>query len=128
VIEVHPSFDVETATWFLDELEAVSLKELKALLPSGTKIKDYYPNGFRAAPWEKGIGLVKGRLPVSTLSPIWVKGAGRPKQPAKEPPNKGPSQPRPQRKLPSQMPPTNKSMWQGWNEIKPYLRVVQLAK
>jgi hypothetical protein len=43
---VHPAFDIETAMWFADELEAPTLRALKRLLPPRTKIKGYYPNGY----------------------------------------------------------------------------------
>lgn len=49
MVRVHPSFDMITATWFTDDgFEAPCLAELKGLLPPGTKIVGYYPNGYEA--------------------------------------------------------------------------------
>jgi hypothetical protein len=46
LINVHPAFDAKTQTWFWNEFEAPSLRELKRLLGNGVKIKDYYPMGL----------------------------------------------------------------------------------
>ena len=47
--KVHPEFDVKTQTWFWNEFEAPSLRELKHLLGKGVKIVDYYPTGLSAS-------------------------------------------------------------------------------
>lgn len=61
---VHPAFDLKTRTWFVEEdnleVEAPSLRELKRLLPQGTKIEGYRPLGTQ--PWKKVVAEV------STLS------------------------------------------------------------
>jgi hypothetical protein len=44
----HPSFDVKTKTWFVDQYEAPSLAQLKRLLPRRTKIEGYFHRGFTA--------------------------------------------------------------------------------
>lgn len=46
---VHPTFDLVNGVWFTDNgLVAKSLRELKSLLPKGTRIEGYYPNGYVA--------------------------------------------------------------------------------
>lgn len=122
--KVHPSFDIETAMWFWEEIEAPTLKALKALLPPRTIIVGYFPQGFRAPAWEKGFGLVKGRLPISTLSPIWVKGGGQ-KQSNRQPEKtftekdyetEPDYRPKVRTKRPWVAASPNSSSWQGWNE------------
>jgi hypothetical protein len=46
----HPAFDIKTKTWFVDNFEAPSIKQLKKLLPRRAKIKGYFPNGFKDIP------------------------------------------------------------------------------
>lgn len=43
---IHPEFDPTTATWFWDEYEAPTLRELSALLGPAVVIADYYPRGI----------------------------------------------------------------------------------
>ena len=43
---VHPTFDPKTKTWFVEDLEAPSIRQLKSLLPRRTKIVGYFPEGF----------------------------------------------------------------------------------
>jgi len=52
-MKVHPAFDTETMTWYLENpaVEAKSLRELKQLLGKGYQILDYYPNGSPATIW-----------------------------------------------------------------------------
>ena len=64
MIDLHPTFDPETETWFVDEykVDAASIRELIKKLPPRSRIVDYYPNGdFRAPPWPKTV--VKKILP-----------------------------------------------------------------
>ena len=49
MLSVHPEFDVSTNTWFWNEFEAPTLRQLKKLVGSGTRINDYYPDGFDGA-------------------------------------------------------------------------------
>lgn len=51
---IHPTFDPTTNTWFCADRnysanrrhrEAKTIRELLALFPPGTQVKDYYPNG-----------------------------------------------------------------------------------
>jgi hypothetical protein len=44
-ITVHPEFDPVTMSWFWDEYEAPTLRELQALLGPQVVIADYYPRG-----------------------------------------------------------------------------------
>lgn len=47
MVQVHPSFDTQTKTWYLDSgEEALSLRELKKQLIPYTRIEGYYPNGY----------------------------------------------------------------------------------
>jgi hypothetical protein len=48
VTTFHPAFDIKTKTWFVDNFEAPTLAALKRLLPRRAKIKDHYPNGYKA--------------------------------------------------------------------------------
>jgi hypothetical protein len=41
MIEIHPCFDVSTRTWFYEEVEAPSIRELLTKLGSKYKAKDY---------------------------------------------------------------------------------------
>lgn len=45
-IVVHPEFDPTTATWFWDEYEAPTLRELQRLLGPQVTIADWYPGGM----------------------------------------------------------------------------------
>ena len=48
----HPSFDPAAGVWFLGTgQEAPTLRELLAKLPRGSRIADYYPDGYVAEPW-----------------------------------------------------------------------------
>lgn len=47
MVQVHPAYDANTKSWYLDTgEEASSLQELKKLLPLYTKIVGYYPKGY----------------------------------------------------------------------------------
>lgn len=48
-IIAHPEFDPETMSWFWDEYEAPTLRELSALLGPQVVIADYYPRGIALA-------------------------------------------------------------------------------
>jgi hypothetical protein len=49
-MRVHPAFDPETRTWFTEEgIEAPSLRELRPLLPPGTRIVGYRSNSEKIA-------------------------------------------------------------------------------
>ncbi len=45
-ITIHPEFDPTTMSWFWDEYEAPTLRELSALLGPQVVIADYYPRGI----------------------------------------------------------------------------------
>jgi hypothetical protein len=45
-ITINPEFDPETMSWFWDEYEAPTLRELQALLGPNVVIADYYPRGI----------------------------------------------------------------------------------
>lgn len=46
MLSIHPEFDVKTNTWFWNEFEAPTLRQLKKLVGSGVRIMDYYPDSF----------------------------------------------------------------------------------
>lgn len=48
MLTFHPAFDPLTSTWFVNDIEASSLRELKKLLPRRAKLKGYFPNGYTA--------------------------------------------------------------------------------
>lgn len=75
MITLHPAFDIETAMWFVEDrdLVAPSLALLKQALGPNIKFKDYYPNGFRSPAWPKTNGIIKGRLPVTTVAPTFAR-------------------------------------------------------
>jgi hypothetical protein len=64
---VHPTFDPKTKTWFVDSVEAPSIRELKRLLPRRMKIRGYFPQGYQAT---RATGLPTRLLVRETFSPI----------------------------------------------------------
>ncbi len=48
MINIHPEFDASTNTWFWNEFEAATLRQLKKLIGPGVRIMDYYQDGFGA--------------------------------------------------------------------------------
>jgi len=46
---LHPAFDTKTSTWFVDEYEAPTLRELKVLAGPNVEFQDYYPIGLARA-------------------------------------------------------------------------------
>lgn len=62
-LSVDPAFDPITKTWFVQELgaEAPSIPALLKLLPKGTVIENYYPNGYS--------GFAHSKEPASALRP-----------------------------------------------------------
>ncbi len=46
---LHPAFDTKTNTWFVDDHEAPTLRELKEQIGPDTEFPDYYPMGLSKA-------------------------------------------------------------------------------
>jgi hypothetical protein len=63
---MHPTFDPQTQTWFVDKYEATTLAELKTLLPKRTTIIGYYPRGFGFIGYSPGPPI---RKPFISLKP-----------------------------------------------------------
>lgn len=64
--QVHPSFDAETQTWFLDGgPEAPTIRQLHRLLPPGTRVRDYYPRGYGVVDWGSYREKPRAGAPVS---------------------------------------------------------------
>jgi hypothetical protein len=49
MIEIRPEFDVATKSWFWDEFEAPTLRELQKQVGRGVHFLDYYPMGLSQA-------------------------------------------------------------------------------
>ena len=49
MIEIRPEFDVVTKSWFWDEFEAPTLRELQRQVGKGVHFLDYYPMGLAQA-------------------------------------------------------------------------------
>lgn len=46
-MQIHPSYDPIASIWYTDDgLEAKSLRQLQTMLPEGTEIVGYFPNGY----------------------------------------------------------------------------------
>ena len=61
---LQPTFDPKTETWFIDQFEAPTLRELLILLPPKTKLQDYFPQGYNAV----RLGSATGRVYMPTKS------------------------------------------------------------
>ncbi len=67
---LHPEFDTKTNTWFVDDYEAPTLRELKKQVGPDVEFQDYYPMGLSKSiriQWEK---KESRRRPGFTLGPI----------------------------------------------------------
>ncbi len=67
---LHPAFDTKTNTWFVDDYEVPTLRELKKQVGPDVEFLDYYPMGLSKAiniQWAK---KESRRRPGFTLGPI----------------------------------------------------------